>query len=72
VPDIDVELGFPWSMAQGNKVWFDMSKAKTRIQFEPKYDLADSLISIRDWISAGGLDEQVSDQLYVAGVAQRT
>ena len=65
VPGIEVECGFPWSMAQGGEIAFDMSKAKELLDFEPRYTLADSIGSIKDWIDGGGLAEQdasVSDR----------
>ncbi len=72
VPGIEVEFGFPWSMAQGGEIWFDISKAKRLIQFEPNYTLADSIASIKDWVSAGGLNEEVTDQVRTGGVARKT
>ncbi len=57
-PGIVVEYGFPWSMAQGGEIAFDMSKAKRLFGFEPCYSLADSVKSIKDWIDAGGLNEE--------------
>lgn len=71
VPGIKVEFGFPWSMAQGGEVAFDMSKAKELLGFEPKYSLEDSIHSIKEWINAGGLEEEVrveSDSGFVSGV----
>ena len=70
VPDIEVEFGFPWSMAQGGEIAFDMSKAKNLIGFEPLYTVADSIKSIKDWIDAGGLveEEPQRDKSYGAGV----
>jgi len=72
VPGIEVEFGFPWSMAQGGEIAFDMSKAKRLLGFEPLYTLADSIKSIKDWIDAGGLREEVSaqDRAYGAGVSK--
>lgn len=69
VPDIEVAYGFPWSMAQGGEIAFDMSKAKTRIDFEPRYTLADSIESIKNWVDAGGLTDSASagDRSYGAG-----
>ncbi|MBI4553189.1 MAG: NAD(P)-dependent oxidoreductase [Candidatus Latescibacteria bacterium] len=69
VPDIEVDYGFPWSMAQGGEIAFDMSKAKRLIDFEPRYNLSDSIKSIKDWIDAGGLTEaeSASDRTYGAG-----
>jgi UDP-glucose 4-epimerase len=60
-PGIKVEYGFPWSMAQGGKIAFDMSKAKTTIGFAPRYTMDDSIQSIKDWINADGLAEEDSD-----------
>ena len=72
VPEIEVECGFPWSMAQGEEISFDMSKAKNLIDFEPIYTVADSIQSIKDWIDSGGLTEEgaASDGTYSAGVEQ--
>jgi nucleoside-diphosphate-sugar epimerase len=69
VPGIEVEFGFPWSMAQGGEIAFDMSKAKNLLGFEPKYTIEDSLRSIKDWIDAGGLKAQTTkDHAYGKGV----
>jgi nucleoside-diphosphate-sugar epimerase len=72
VPDIEVEFGFPWSMAQGGEIAFDMSKARRLMGFEPAYSVADSVKAIKVWIDAGGLVEAVSDQdkAYGSGVNQ--
>jgi nucleoside-diphosphate-sugar epimerase len=58
VPGIKVEYGFPWSMAQGGEIAFDMSKAKRLMNFVPQYSLADSVGAIKQWIDAGGLQEE--------------
>ena len=58
VPGIVVEYGFPWSMAQGGEIAFDMSKAKRLINFVPQYTVEDSVRSIKEWIDAGGLQEE--------------
>ena len=71
VPGIEVEVGFPWSMAQGREIAFDMSKAKRLLGFEPTYTLADSVQSIKDWIDADGLKGEAraqEDRAYGAGV----
>ncbi|MEM2146844.1 MAG: NAD(P)-dependent oxidoreductase [Candidatus Jordarchaeaceae archaeon] len=71
VPGIEVEYGFPWSMAQGGEICFSMSKAKEKISFEPIYTLADSIKSIMDWVSAGGLErEETSDISYKSGIVK--
>ena len=72
VPGITVEIGFPWSMAQGGEVAFDMSKAKRLLDHEPQYTLADSIQSIKDWVDVGGLEEDraAADSAYGAGVAE--
>jgi nucleoside-diphosphate-sugar epimerase len=71
VPGIKVEFGFPWSMAQGGEIAFDMSKAKKLMGFEPLYTLADSIQSIQKWIDAGGLEkEEAIDESYGAGVGK--
>ena len=70
VPGIKVDTGFPWSMAQGGEIAFDMSKAKRLLDFEPQYTLAGSIQSIKDWVDGGGLEEQAaSDSGYGAGVS---
>jgi dTDP-L-rhamnose 4-epimerase len=70
-PGIEVEFGFPWSMAQGEEVCFDMSKAKELLGFEPQYTLEDSVRSISDWVDAGGLEEAraESDGAFEEGVS---
>jgi len=70
VPGIEVEFGYPWSMAQGGEIVFDMSKAKNLLGFEPKHTIEDSLRSIKQWVDAGGLDEDRSatDDAYEQGV----
>jgi nucleoside-diphosphate-sugar epimerase len=69
-PGIEVECGYPWSMAQGGEIAFDMSKAKRLLGFEPQYDLEDSLRAIREWVDAGGLVDGHSegDRLYGGGL----
>ncbi len=56
VPGIKVEYGFPWSLAQGGTIYFNMSKAKELLGYEPKYTFEETLGNIRQWINAGGLD----------------
>ncbi len=70
VPGIKVETGFPWSMAQGHKIVFDMPKARERLGFEPQNSLEESIRSIMAWIDSGGLAETKSkaDASYVEGV----
>ncbi len=70
VPGIKVETGFPWSMAQGGEITFDMSKAKSLLGFEPQYALEDSIGSIKAWVDAGGLTEErpEGDKAYTSGV----
>jgi nucleoside-diphosphate-sugar epimerase len=58
-PDIEVQCGFPWSMAQGGEIEFSMQKAKRIFGFEPKYSLIDSIAYIKQWIDVGGLDNEV-------------
>jgi nucleoside-diphosphate-sugar epimerase len=71
VPGIKVQFGFPWSMAQGGEIQFDMSKAKELLGFVPEYTLEDSIRSIKDWVDAGGLGETRTeeDSVYVSGVS---
>ena len=71
VPGIEVTTGFPWSMAQGGEISFDMSKAKRLLGFEPQYTLEDSIRSIKEWVDAGGLEEEErleSDGAFESGV----
>ena len=63
VPGIKAETGFPWSMAQGNEIEFDMSKAKDLLDFEPQYTLEDSIRSIKEWVDAGGLEEDAGSAI---------
>lgn len=72
-PGIKVKYGFPWSMAQGGEIAFDMSKARKLLAFKPRYTLADSIESIKDWIDAGGLEEvkSVGAQSFGGGVGKR-
>lgn len=49
-PKTKILLGFPWSLSQGDKLYFDMSKAKKLLNFEPKYNLVDSIDNIKIWI----------------------
>ena len=70
IPGVEVEYGFPWSMAQGGKVAFDMSKAERLIGFKPLYHLEESIKSIKDWTDAGGLKtDSTKDESYGAGVS---
>jgi nucleoside-diphosphate-sugar epimerase len=70
VPEIQVEYGYAWSMAQGGEVAFSMAKAKRLLGFEPQYDMADSIASIKAWVDAGGLQEatRASDRQFGSGV----
>lgn len=70
VPGIQVECGFPWSMAQGGEISFSMEKARKLMGFEPKYAMKDSIRYIKEWIDADGLSEETSsmDKAYGAGV----
>ncbi|NPV54308.1 MAG: NAD(P)-dependent oxidoreductase [Firmicutes bacterium] len=72
VPGIEVEYGYPWSMAQGGEIAFDMSKAERLIGFKPCFTLADSIRSIKEWIESGDLEkEKISQQeIYGAGVGK--
>ena len=56
VPGAEAEFGFPWSMAQGGEIEFDMSKMKRLLDFTPRYTLHDAVQSIYDWVKKGGLD----------------
>lgn len=70
-PGIEVDCGFPWSMAQGGEISFDMSKAEQRLDYKPQYTLADAVKSIKEWIDADGLKAETSAGItdnYGAGV----
>jgi len=70
-PEVEIEFGFPWSMTQGGQLYFETKKAKELIGFETKYDLVDSLQSIKDWIDSGGLEEDergAMDNKYGTGI----
>ena len=69
-PGIEVSTGFPWSMAQGGEIEFDMSKAKRLLDFSPRYTLRETIQSIKDWVDGGGLekDRSESDSAYSSGV----
>jgi len=70
-PDISVEYGFPWSMAQGNKIEFSMQKAKNEMEFEPIYDLDASIANIKTWVNSGGLDKKLNrSDMYSDGINQ--
>jgi nucleoside-diphosphate-sugar epimerase len=56
-PGIRVEMGFPWSMAQGNRIEFDMTKARRLLGFAPCYSMEDSIVAIKRWIENGAPDE---------------
>ena len=74
-PHIEVEVGFPWSMAQGGEIAFDMSKAKKLLGIEPLYTLEQSIQSIKDWIDAGGLGEEpiaIANRAFGAGVGSKS
>lgn len=62
-PGIEIECGFPWSMAQGSEISFDMSKAKQLLDYEPQYTLTDAVKSIKDWIDDGGLEKESNADL---------
>lgn len=70
VPGIQADFGFPWSMAQGGQIVFDMSKVKKLLNFEPEYTLEDSIASIMEWVHAGGLknSQASADRKYGNGL----
>ena len=73
VPGIEVGTGFPWSMAQGGEVYFDMTKARELLGFEPRYTVFDSVRNIKDWVDSQGLvnePEAPEDTAFGAGVAE--
>ena len=72
-PGIEVVTGFPWSMAQGDVIEFDMRKARERLGFVPEWSIGDTLAQLLAWVESGGLertpdpDEEVSDTGVEAG-----
>ena len=70
-PGIQVDTGFPWSMAQGGEIEFDMSKARRLLDFAPRYTLRETVQSIKEWVDGGGLEEErpESDRAYSGGVS---
>lgn len=70
-PGIEVDFGFPWSMAQGSALHFDMSKAKRLLGFDPVFSIRDSIESIKAWVDSGGLQQKVEAKVsYQAGVTR--
>jgi nucleoside-diphosphate-sugar epimerase len=72
VPGIKVELGYPWSMAQGQELCFSMRKAKELIGYETKYGIDDSIRNIKNWLDAGGLEKMksIDKGRYGSGIQQ--
>lgn len=69
VPGIKVEYGFPWSLAQGGVLEFDISKSQKLLNFKPIYTLADSIKSIKAWVDSGVLKERkFKDEKYGDGL----
>ena len=50
VPQAKVKFGYPWSMAQGNEIEFDIGKMEKLLGYKPRYTISDSLRNIFDWI----------------------
>jgi len=50
VPQAKVKFGYPWSMAQGGEIEFDMRKMEKLLGYKPHYTISDSLRNIFDWI----------------------
>ncbi len=71
VPQINVEYGFPWSMAQGGELCFSMEKAERRLDFRPRFSVADSLEAIKNWIDAGGISDTAEMNRYTQGVEKK-
>lgn len=73
VSGIKVECGFPWSMAQGGEISFDMSKARRLIDFVPKYTVEDSINYIKEWIDTGALgrDDMGGKESFTKGVKEK-
>jgi len=71
VPDIKIEYGFPWSMAQGKEMAIDMTKAEKLIGFKPIFSMTDTIKSIKDWVDSGGLEkETVKKESFEDGVEE--
>ncbi len=60
IPTIKVRFGYPWSMAQGNEIEFDMGKMEEILGYRPRYTISDSLRNTFDWVNKDGL-ENASD-----------
>lgn len=71
IANIQVKYGYPWSLAQGGQLYFDMSKAKKFLGFAPRYDVLDSLKYIISWIEAGGLREAADSNDVDSGVKKQ-
>lgn len=71
-PWIEVRCGFPWSMAQGDKIEFSMKKAREVLDFTPVYTLDDSVCNIKDWINAGGLrNKNIPSETFTDGIKSK-
>ncbi|GAF99984.1 unnamed protein product, partial [marine sediment metagenome] len=71
VADIKIEYGFPWSMAQGNEIAIDMTKAEKLINYKPKYTMVETIKNIKDWVDSGGLEkEHVKKESFQDGIAE--
>ena len=57
VPKAEILFVYPWSMAQGGEIEFDISKMEKLLGYKPKYTLRDSILSIYEWVKSGGLEE---------------
>lgn len=45
-PNAETAFDYPWSMAQGGEIEFDMSKMRRLLGFEPRYTMRDAVQSI--------------------------
>ncbi len=71
-PGVRAKFGFPWSMAQGGRISFDMSKARTLLGFTPRYDLRASLAYLKEWIDNHGLEKDaLKTESFGAGVGAK-
>lgn len=68
VPGIEVRYGYPWSMAQGGKIWFDMGKAERLLGYKPVYDMKSSIENIYQWACENDLQAVKTEEEYGAGV----
>ena len=73
VPGIKVEYGYPWSMAQGGEIAFDMSKADELMGFKPCFDMEQSIENIYKWAlrEKNEILKREKDDQFTAGIKNK-